>query len=441
MTPKIWPILICFGFMALVFSLQGAISPVINNFDGRDGYSLPLRLSATGLFKNISSASRTVTEGIVYFEVNSPLWTDGAYKERYLALPTGKSITPTDTDSYRYPSQTVFIKNFFLDTIYGDTTTRILIETRFLVLNPTMEIETSPWHGISYRWRRDQSDADLVSQDLGENLIINIQKNGLTQGKRWTFPSKNQCITCHFNRGVLGFITPQLNRPSRTDTALNQLQDLTNRGVLISNPIVNWPLALRWAGLKDTTASLEFRARSYFAGNCSHCHGTLAHPGNHNFDFYHLDFKIEQGLDGQDGAYVGKRTHQGGDLYPQFIYKGYPESSYVLKRMSVRQDFGFTPTEQMPTLGTFQPDSLALNLLRDWICSLGYRSPGFCHLPEVQEDRSFWDSASTTIPGHILNISQKSAPAIPNAKGFNLLGRRVLNRLEWIGSEYFRPHP
>lgn len=398
---------------ALAGPARGGLAESIQGFDGGGDSPLPAELSATGLYKDIASPRRAVSEGIEPFEINSPLWSDGARKERYLALPAGTAIVPTDTEGYRFPDRTVFIKSFRIDTVYGDTTTAILIETRFLVYHQATDGDESPWHGISYHWRRDQSDADLVSQERGENFVQEISMNGIPRGKRWTYPSKDQCVICHFNRGVLGFITPQLNRPSRADASVNQLQDLATRGILTFNPVAGKPQAMRWAGLRDTAASLEMRARSYFAGNCSHCHGTKAHPGNHNFDFYHADLSIDQGPDGPNGAYVGKLTHQGGPAFPQFVYKGYPESSYVLKRMSVRQDFGFTPTEQMPTLATFQPDSTALNLLRDWICSLGNRGAGVCRLPQVQADSTFWEKEA------LAGLRSPASHPVPDAPGFN----------------------
>jgi hypothetical protein len=370
------------------------LADVIPDFDGSDGYPLPAKLSATNLYEGIGAQSRKVTEGIIPFEINSPLWSDGARKERYIALPAGTSIVPTDTAKYHLPDKTVFIKSFKIDTVYGDTSSGILVETRFLVYREPKDPDENPWHGISYHWARDQSDAFLVDQNVGENVVHNVWMNGTLRGKRWTNPSKDQCITCHFNRGVLGFITPQLNRPSKTNSAVNQLQELADKGVLTFNPVAGKPDAVRWAAVSDTGATLELRARSYFASNCSHCHGSANSPANHNFDLFHPEFNIDQGPGGDNGAYVGKITHQGGDHFPQFIYKGYPESSYVLKRMMVRQDFNFVPTEQMPTLATFQIDSSGLNLLKTWICSLGNRPADVCKLPQILPDSFYWDEAT-----------------------------------------------
>ncbi|MDB5106542.1 MAG: glucose sorbosone dehydrogenase [Fibrobacteres bacterium] len=370
---------------------SSGLSPAIRDFDGSAISPPPGKLSRTGLYQSIGTEARVLGDGIVPFRINSPLWSDGAIKERFISLPPGTKAVPTDTDDYAFPEGTVFIKNFRIDTVQGDSSSRILVETRFLVRHAGASAEDFPWHGITYRWARDQSDADLVSQEAGENGVVNIRMGGALRGQRWTWPNKDQCVTCHRNRGILGFITPQLNRPSGGDAAVNQLQDLKDRGVLASNPIAGRPGAFRWAGLGETGASLELRARSYFAANCSYCHGVGESPADHKFDYFHPDRSIDQGPEGLNGAYIGKTTHQGGDAFPQFIFKGYPESSYVLKRMIVRQDFGFTPTEQMPTLATFLPDSAGLGLLKDWICGLGSRPASACRLPEVQDDASYWD--------------------------------------------------
>lgn len=371
---------------------RAALSEALRGYAGSPGKPPPPLLSQTGLYDNAASPDRKIAPGIAAFRVNVPLWSDGSAKERFISLPAGTAAVPSDTDAYAFPEGTVFIKNFSVDTVYGDSASRILVETRFLVRHVGAAPEENPWHGLSYRWRRDQADAVLADLDLGENGIINVRKEDEVLGMRWTWPSRHQCNTCHFNRGILGFITPQLNFTLPGAHGSNQLQALADAGILAGNPIAGKASPLRWRPLDDTDATLEFRARSWFAANCSHCHGNGPSPGDHVFDFFHPDVSIDQGPAGANGGWLDKTTGQGGEAFPRFAYKGWPESSYVLKRMLSRQNFGFNPTEQMPTLATFRPDSAALGLLRTWLCSFGTRPATNCRLPDVQADASYWDA-------------------------------------------------
>ena len=93
----------------------------------------PLKLSETGLYTNIASKTRAVSDGIVAYEVNAALWNDGARSERWITLPVGTSVVPTDSDHYAFPDKTVLIKNLSLDTVIGEVKTSLLVETQFLI--------------------------------------------------------------------------------------------------------------------------------------------------------------------------------------------------------------------------------------------------------------------------------------------------------------------
>lgn len=354
----------------------------VTGFDGANAASLPAKLSQTGLYANIALKTRAVTDGIVAFEVNSALWSDGTFKERFVTVPVGAKITATDTDKYAFPDKAVLVKNFAIDTIAGDPQSRILIETRFLVHRKAGN--ASAWHGVSYAWKRDQSDADLVSQADGNNAVLRVSRSGKAVGMRWRYPSAGDCLMCHSGRGTLGFITPQLNRPAKAAPSLNQLQDLVNKLVLAANPLTANPNAVKWAALDDATASLELRGRSYLASNCSHCHGNGAASGvTHDFDF--LNPRMKWKADSNDlfaaGPYVGK---PGPSMeFPFLLYPGHPDSSEILHRMLIRGTFESPSSDQMPRLATYRPDSAALKVLADWACVMGGKAAGACKLPAV----------------------------------------------------------
>jgi hypothetical protein len=376
-------------------------APAILNFDGANPETLPLKLSQTGLYDNVASKSRAVTDGIVAYEVNNPLWSDGSHKERFITIPPGAAkVVPTDTDQYVFPDQTVLIKNFQIDSVYGDPATRFFVETRFLVIRQSM-FGTQYW-GITYKWRRDQTDADLVDQGSGLDTVHAVMAGGTARGKRWRYPSQGDCNACHFNRGVLGFLTPQLNRPSKANSGINQLQALVTANILSANPLAGKSNAFRWAGITETGVTpptglspAEWQARSYFASNCSHCHGNghakTFESASHDFDFFHPGRKTVYVIPDTVGGFVGKPSNSD-PRFPKLIYAGYPESSYVVARLLSRPTQFNGSSMQMPPLATFQPDSAAVDAVKDWICSLGSRGSTACKLPILQPDSSYWAS-------------------------------------------------
>lgn len=372
---------------------QARLVDAITSFDASSAAvtTLPAKLSATGLYTNIALKTRAVSEGIHAYEVNAALWSDGSHKARWITVPAGMTVVPTDSDHYAFPEKSVLIKNFAIDTIVGDTTSRILIETRFLVVSKSGS--NPQYKGISYAWNRDQTDADLVNQITGLNKVIAIRVAGKPVGKRWQYPSRSACGACHLGRGSLGFITPQLNRPSKANAAVNQLADLLAKGVLSKNPLAANPNSVKWAGIDDGAASLELRARSWLASNCSHCHGNGNKPVlslPHDFDFLNKSMAFTYDAAGTDdqGGYVGRPAKTHTDEYPYIMKPGYPDSSLSIKRMITRgsPEMPISTYDQMPWLATYQPDSAAVRVVADWICAVGNKPTGAaCKIPDVEQ--------------------------------------------------------
>ena len=365
---------ILFAASALAVSAQGGyrfFNPAIPD-------SIPKLISGTGLYKNM--ATKEFNADVIPFEVNAPLWTDGAFKQRYVAVPAGASILYDDTaDTYAYPDRAMVIKNFSVDTIPGNPASRILFETRFSGVRIVAGKEK--WYLWAYHWRLDQTDADLVV-DSGENATVRVYRNGLNQPpfmKKWRFPGKLQCAACHRVQGsggrtVLAFFTAQLNKPLDGNKAVNQLDHLFDLGVLKSKDGLrpDFTKAPRWANWADNTASLELRARSYIAANCSGCHGsrgnlTNAAPGvSLDYDYHdmkpHMDFTTKK--------LVAKFPLDSAGL----VVPGAPERSVLLYRQKMRNqkdlDFG-AERMAMPPLGSFEPDTNAIAVMSQWIVSLG----------------------------------------------------------------------
>lgn len=415
----------------LVQPASGALVKAITGYDGLADSLLPAKLSQTGLYpttgvNNITMKTRAVTSGIVAFEVNAPLWSDGAHKARWIAVPAGKKVVPSDSDHYQFPDGTVFVKNFAMDSVYGDTNTTFLHETRFLIIR--VNGADTAYLGISYKWNRKNTDAELIPPSNSLDTGIELKWGGKKIAKRWHYPSTVECAACHQSRGVLGFLTPQLNKGGAG--AGNQLAKLAAANVLASNPLTAKPALVNfaWHASSETGVSDTIKARSYFASNCSHCHGNShieLEGAGHDFDWFTTakDNKYKPRVDssvdhpyvdlGNTGGYVGRPSSE--QNYPQIVYAGYPESSYVMRRMMTRGDLNSTSLYQMPPLATYQPDSAAFKTMKNFICSLKKRT-GTCDYPVDTKntyDSSFWmfpDSPDTAFGPWVKHVNTAIYP-------------------------------
>src|SRR5262249_19185387 len=113
----------------------------------------PRKLSATGLFA--PTAQNRPHPGLIPHPVNAPLWSDGADKERFIALPGTRAMTFSEDGPWRFPEGTVLVKTFSLERTAGNPASRRRVETRLLTF------QQDDWQGYSYRWDDDQADADL----------------------------------------------------------------------------------------------------------------------------------------------------------------------------------------------------------------------------------------------------------------------------------------
>jgi hypothetical protein len=395
----------------LLLSLPVLVRAEFNYWNPEDTATIPKTLSATGLYANgsITAAKKVLLPNAYKFEVNAALWSDGAHKTRWFMVKPGKAIGFDEkNDYYKYPDSTVFIKQFAIDTIPGDTTSRVLWETRFLVSKKEIA-DTSKknfriddrWYATTYRWNADQKDAVLVKKS-GLDDSIRVYPDGNKKPfkqKKWHFPGRSQCDQCHrvdyadkvHGRSILGFFTAQLNRPHPDSANINQLEYFFQKGVMTGNRPGFWDQAPRWANIKDNSASVDLRARAYIAANCSGCHGTRGMETGAtfgvslNYDFHTMESQMEFrqrsvswpfGLDTlppfkykvTDLANPDRDT--GLVINPALIVPGYPNKSVLLFRQQSRntKPSDYDPDRnQMPPLGSFEVDTTAIALLTRWV--------------------------------------------------------------------------
>ena len=239
------------------------------NMPPRATERMPELLSPTGAFSDTPALA--IAPGLIPYELNTPFRSDGAEKRRWIAMPAdgGRNrprIRFSPRGEGRFPTGTVFVKHFDLPIDETRPDHRRRLETRLLLRDDS---------GISYRWRADRSDSDLVKEGRREAITIRTATGVRTQN--WYFPGPADCRQCHTPAasGVLGVNTRQLNR-GRTDPSgktENQLRTWSHLGRFEPAPAEAKITRLaRLAPLGDTSRSPEDRARSFLDANCSQCH-------------------------------------------------------------------------------------------------------------------------------------------------------------------------
>jgi hypothetical protein len=196
---------------------------------------LPRTLAETGLHAGLHK------EGLLEFEPEYPLWSDGTRKRRWLYLPPGTAIDASDPDAWQFPVGTRAWKEFG----YGRR-----VETRFIERLPG-----GAWRFAAYVWNEQGSDAVLAPED-GATLAVADAPRG-----RYAVPSRTDCLACHEGAPapILGFSAVQLSRELRALVEQGKVRNLPRP--LVANP-PRIPAA----------SATERAALGYLHGNCGHCH-------------------------------------------------------------------------------------------------------------------------------------------------------------------------
>jgi len=293
-----------------------------------DAAAPPALLSQTGCF-DLSVANRPAAHaGLVPYDVVAELWSDGAKKRRWIALPAGQSMTLGSNGAWAAPSGTFIIKEFALETTPGNCGTRRPVETRVLINDAT-----NGWQGFSYRWNAQGTDATLLA-DQAYNIAWTMDDG--TQHTH-VYPSRAHCRSCHYsaNGPLLGLRPEQLARWYDYDgTIADQLATLVALGI---GPASTPPA---FTAPHDPSATAEQRMRGYMAANCSHCHNP-------------------QYISIKDLRFA---TPLAQTKLCEVIVPGSPADSVVYQKVTSRPG--------MPPLGTAAVDPLAQELLGTWISGM-----------------------------------------------------------------------
>jgi uncharacterized repeat protein (TIGR03806 family) len=319
----------------------------------------PALLSQTGAFAN--TATLAPSPHLVPYTVNAALWSDGAHKLRWMSVPTdGAPYGPNEqiqfapTGEWTFPSGTVFVKHFEIATNESNPNLRRRLETRLLVRDTNGGV-----YGVTYKWRANQLDADVLQDSLNEDIVIQSSTGIRTQ--TWFYPSPQDCLTCHTPAAnhVLGVKTRHLNGsftyPS-TGVTDNQLRTLNN--VSYFSPALNEasiPGYARTAAINDNNASLELRVRSYIDANCAGCHRPGGVQG-------YWDARFDTALN-QQNILNGPVNNNFGIADARVVVPGEPDRSLLYVRAYTNSAI------KMPPLARNVVDTEATTAMRDWINS------------------------------------------------------------------------
>lgn len=352
----------------------GGLWRIVRNDSNIDPAKFPHKLSETGLFSSVKD--QTPAQGVIPFSVNAPQWADGAVARRWIAVPGNGTMTwgkgVWGDDKPAWPANSVLVRTLSSPG-ESDTQPGPPIETQILYFDGKY------WNAYTYAWNDARTDADLIGADGDERMVPfpdlqdatrnRPQHNGITQ-QRWHYASRAQCMTCHnvWNDYTLAFNLPQLDRTETFDqNSDNEARTFRHLGLLLDpKPAADDPHTQKPALTNpyDSAADVNERARSYLAVNCSVCH-RFGGGGSALFDV-----RKELGPAKLNLIDVHPNLGTFNIRDAKIVCPGEPARSVLLYRMAK------LGRGRMPHIGSDRVDTRGLDLMRNWIGSLGQDGAG-----------------------------------------------------------------
>lgn len=362
--------LFLFGLSACTPDRSGVVSHPADN---------PAELSAWGLF-DVSSGALELSDGVLPYDLNAPLFTDYAHKLRTIWVPDdAPPAALTAGDVPDLPVGTVISKTFYylrsdtggldvlksddpagqLNPALADLKTIRLMETRLLVRRE------AGWEPVSYVWNEAQTDAVLTK--IGDVAPMTlVDPNGERADFTYIVPDINQCAGCHAPNNTTREIQPlgvrarHINKMYVHDgIERSQLDVMTERGILRPEP-GNKPLPAN-ADWMNASLPLEHRARSYLDINCSHCHNPAGPADTSGLDLT-VDAEFGPAL-GVCKLPIAAGSGTGGRAFS--IVPGAPDDSILVYRLETTK-----PGAMMPELGRALSHAEGVTLIREWILAM-----------------------------------------------------------------------
>ncbi len=369
-----WPLLA----LLLLAGCQRGMPPVAFHADGR-----PAKLSDWHVVE-VHDGKLQLNDGVVPYDLNTPLFTDYAHKLRTVWMPKGTTAQYRPTDTLDFPVGTVISKTFYYprtaDGKFGDVARNDdysrdfagqgldmanvrLIETRILVHRK------DGWAAIPYVWNDAQTEATLARTGAVLPLTL-VGTDNAREDFNYVVPDESQCQSCHAQDWIDRKVHPigpkarHINKDYHyADGSANQLEHLAKLGYLSGLPaLAGVPRDANW---KDSHTTLDARARAYLDINCGHCHNA---NGAANTTGLTLDAGTPEdrhlGICKPPTA-AGRGT---GDHFFDIV-PGQPDESILPYRLSSKE-----PGVMMPEIGRSTVHREGVALIKAWIAA----QPGSC---------------------------------------------------------------
>lgn len=308
---------------------------------------------------SIRDGEITYQEGVVPYDLNTALYSDGAVKRRAVFLPKGTTAQWSDNEVFDFPVGTVLLKSFGFRTDLRDPNSKInWVETRVVLRAP------EGWFAYPYVW--DTAGTRATYAPGGRQPRVNwTDASGAPQTLDYLVPSETECKQCHSSNAQIIPIGPKARNLNRMftypdGTSDNQLAHWSKAGIVSGAPADPTTVA-KLAVWDDPSGPIADRARAYLEVNCAHCHsagGTASTSGL--FLWASESDPLRYGVCKEPlsaGPGAGTLTW---DVVP-----GLPDQSIVVYRMA-----STAPGVSMPQIGRGTVHTAAVQLVRDWITGL-----------------------------------------------------------------------
>lgn len=300
------------------------------------GEGFPKALSEYAFFQDARTQGPSAR--VYPYTLNTPLWSDGAEKLRFIYLPRGAQLKADGEGLLEFPVGAAIIKTF----AFGEGDVRRLIETRVLLHR------ADGWVALPYRWNAEQTEATLALTGGRVDLVTPAG-----EAISYAIPNKNQCKTCHSKDGQVIPIGPKARNLSAewlNEMLANRALDRMPDG---AGTLADWRT--------HATGPAAPLARAYLDVNCAHCHQPGGGASNSG-----LDLRWEQ----TDPHAIGimKRpvaAGRGSGGHDFSVLPGEPDKSILLYRMDSAE-----PGIAMPELGKASVDREGVAVVRRWIAEM-----------------------------------------------------------------------